>query len=403
MKIYRVASGRTIAPFGDLARDLFIGTKTLDTWQRDAVDAVGLTLVDVDDYESVTETPAFVFSDDVWFTEMALRHFVADTMKRTTPHQLALEASSVTKACEPLQGARALGDGRVGFDVFFFPGGDPTALVDAAPHVVEARQVEAGVKLPPAVLHGEGRASREVTVPVTARAVANVRHWIHLLKLSQLSIGVAILDALRHDPRTMLRLRFSRRRDPWSIAARVRFVHPTARVHPTAHIEAAIIGPNAVVEAHAHVHRSVIGEGVHIGDHAAVMGCTLAADTKVLRASYLAGCASMPGSTLASYKVQLSLFGRDVFLTSSAWLIDAKLVGEVKVASDEGLVPVGPFLGCCLGHRVTLGAQVALQAGRAVPNGLTIVGPPEHFLMDVDALPEGTVLAVRDGRAKPIG
>jgi carbonic anhydrase/acetyltransferase-like protein (isoleucine patch superfamily) len=146
----------------------------------------------------------------------------------------------------------------------------------------------------------------------------------------------------------------------------------------------------------------LIGEGVVVGDHAAVMGATLASGVHVLRSTYLAGCASMPDATLASYKVQLSLFGREVFLTSAAWLIDAKLKGEVKVEADGELVGVGPFLGCCLGHRVTLGAQVALAAGRAVPNGLTIVGPPEHFLPHVGDFPEGTVLAVRSGRAEPI-
>lgn len=400
MKIYRVATGRTIAPFGDLARDLFIGTKTLATWQEEVTKAAGLELVDIPSRDAVPREPAYVFSDDVWFTEMVLRHFVADTMKSDRARRLAVEKSLVTDVAEPLQGAIER-DGALGFDVFF-SAGDPDRLDDAELLVTKPRAMKTEVRLPPSLIAGEGR-TRDRAVPVSARVVANVRHWIHLLKLSQLSIGVSILDALRHEPRLILRLRLMRNRDPWELGPHVKFIHPTARVHPTAHVESSIIGPNAVIDAHAHVHRSVLGANVVLGDHAAVMGCTLADRVQVLRGSYLAHCASMPDATLASYKVQLSLFGREVFLTSSAWLIDAKLVGEVAVQTDAGLVSVGPFLGCCLGHRVTLGAQVALQAGRAVPNGLTIVGPPEHFLSHVDALPEGTVLAVRDGRAKPIG
>ncbi|MEQ8276158.1 MAG: hypothetical protein RMA76_24335 [Deltaproteobacteria bacterium] len=399
MKIYRVATGRTIAPFGDLARDLFIGTQTLAAWHEAAAQATGLELVDVDDWSEVV-APAYAFADDVWFTEMVLRHFVADTMKAKTSSRLALDKSLVTELCEPLQDAHVDGD-RVGFDVFFCAA-DPEQLEGAPMHVVKAREMKSEIRLPPSAIAGEGR-SRDRAVPLTARVVANVRHWIHLLKLSQLSIGVSIIDALRREPRLMLKLRLMRNKDPWELGPHLRFVHPTARVHPTAHIESSVVGPNVVIEAHAHVHRSVIGANVRLGDHAAVMGCTLADGVQVLRGSYLAHCVSMPDATLASYKVQLSLFGREVFLTSSAWLIDAKLVGEVAVKSDAGLVPVGPFLGCCLGHRVTLGAQVAIQAGRAVPNGLTIVGPPEHFLSHVEALPEGTVLAVRGGRAEPIG
>lgn len=408
MKIFRVATGRTIAPFGDLARDLYIGTKTLAEWQNDAAAATNLELVDVASIDEVNEAPCYVFYDDVWFTEMVLRHFVADTMSQSATKQIAIEPSLVTEAVGPMQDARDVGTNHLGYDVFFCPEKptDEAQLFAAAPQVVEKKELRGGeVKLPPASVGGEGRGSgTTVAVPLTTRIVANVRHWLHLLKLSQLSIGVALLDRLRHSPRLLLRLRLKRNRDPWALAGEMKFIDPTARVHPTAHVEASIIGPNAVVEAHAHVHRSVIGEGVLVGDHAAVMGATLASGVHVLRSSYLANCASMPDATLASYKVQLSLFGREVFLTSAAWLIDAKLEGEVRVRSPDGdLVPVGPFLGCCLGHRVTLGAQVALAAGRAVPNGLTIVGPPEHFLTDVEGFPEGTVLAVRGGRAKPIG
>jgi NDP-sugar pyrophosphorylase family protein len=191
--------------------------------------------------------------------------------------------------------------------------------------------------------------------------------------------------------------------DPWHRARKVNFVDRTARVHPTADLECAVIGPGSVIEAHAHVHRSVIGRNVHVGDHAAVMGCTLGDDVQVLRASYIAFCHSMPSSTLASYKVQLSLFGRGVFLTTSAWLIDAKFSGDVRVEHEGRLVPVGtPFLGSCLGHRVTLGAQVTIQAGRVVPNDSVIVAPPGTFAEIVPTYPPGTLLTVRQGRVEPV-
>src|SRR5262249_49383542 len=149
--------------------------------------------------------------------------------------------------------------------------------------------------------------------PLSARVVARVTHWVHLLRLAQLSIGVTVIDRVRRRPSLALRLKLLR--DPWARARKISFVDPTARIHPTADLERGVIGPGAVVEARAHVHRSIIGAGVEIGDHAAVVGCTLAEGVQVLRASYFAHCASMPKSTLASYKAQLSLFGREVFLT----------------------------------------------------------------------------------------
>jgi NDP-sugar pyrophosphorylase family protein len=242
----------------------------------------------------------------------------------------------------------------------------------------------------------------EAEAPLSARIVAHVRHWLHLLRLSQLSVGVTLMDRLRKAPRLALKLRFMRGRPPWELTRKVNFVDPTARIHPTADLECAVIGPGVVLRAHAHVHRSVLGPNVHVGDHAVLVGCTLADGAQVLRASYFALCAAMPKATLASYKAQLSLFGRDVFLTSSAWLLDAKLKGEVSVEHQGRKVSIAsPFLGACLGHRVTLGAQVTLQPGRAVPNGVTIVAPPGLFAGEIPAYPEGELLMIRDGRVVP--
>jgi carbonic anhydrase/acetyltransferase-like protein (isoleucine patch superfamily) len=164
-----------------------------------------------------------------------------------------------------------------------------------------------------------------------------------------------------------------------------------------------VIGPGAVVHAHAHVHRSVLGANVEVGDHAVLVGCTLAERVHVLRASYFALCAAMPAATLANYKAQLSLFGREVFLTSSAMMIDAKLEGDVSVEHEGSFVSVGtPFLGSCLGHRVTIGASVAILPGRAIQNGQTVVGPPEQFVARAPGYPEGALLTVRNGRIEPV-
>ncbi len=401
MKAYRVRTERRIAPFGDPARDLFVGVRTLGEWQSSAVRGAGLELEDVDRVADARERPCLLFFDDVFFSEIALRQFLADTLRSTDDTQLALESSPILRAIEPLQEARAV-EGGAAFGVFRLTGEGP--LESARPVFVRRREREIELRLPPLIGEGEGRVThKRVAAPLTARIVAHVRHWIHLLRLSQLSIGIELVERLRKQPRLMLRLRLMKGRDPWEIARKINFVDPHARVHPTADLECAVIGPGAVVHAHAHVHRTVLGPGVEVGDHAALVGCTLAENVHVLRASYFALCAAMPGGTLANYKAQLSLFGRDVFLTSSAMLIDAKLEGEIGIAHEGRVLPTGtPFLGSCLGHRVTLGANVAILPGRAVPNGQIIVGAPEQFVSHAPDYPEGTLLTVRNGRIEPV-
>jgi hypothetical protein len=401
MYAYRARSRQTIAPYGDETRDLYVGASSIAEWQESAVRACGLELREIEDVNDATERPCFLFYDDVFFTEMALRQFVADAMNEKKDVALSMPDSAVMRAHRILDDERPLeGEGHP-FDIFFLvtpePAKDRAALQKrTCPIVQRARELTIRIRMP------MNDADQEAEAPLSARVVAHVRHWVHLLRLSQLSIGVSLMDRLRRSPRLMLRLRFMRGRDPWELARKVNFVDPTARVHPTADLECAVIGPGAIVRAHAHVHRSVLGAKVDVGDHAVVVGCALAEGTQVLRASYLAACAAMPKATLASYKVQLSLFGREVFLTSSAWLIDAKLKGEVSVDHQGRKVSIGsPYLGSCLGHRVTLGAQVTIQAGRAIPNGVTIVAPPGVFAGEIPAYPEGSLLMIRDGRVVP--
>jgi acetyltransferase-like isoleucine patch superfamily enzyme len=404
VRAYRVASLRRIEPFGDLVRDLYVGTKTIAAWQEEAASACGLELSDVGAIEEARDRPAIVFSDDVFFTEMALRQFVAAVMAKDGDARIALRDSAILRAVSVLDDDPALEDGAAAFDVFHLAGrASPVKTLEelrarCRPSPIESDEKRIQIRLPHVTKNG----AKEIEAPLSARVIARVRHWVHLLRLSELSVGVTLIDRLRRSPWLALRLKLMRG-DAWEKARRINFVDPTARVHPTADLECAVIGPGAVVEAHAHVHRSIVGRDVEIGDHAAIVGCTLAEGVKVLRASYFALCAAMPDSTLASYKAQLSLFGRGVFLTTSAWLIDAKLKGDVRVKHEARVVSVNtPFLGVCLGHRVTLGAQVTIQAGRAVPNDSLIVAPPGTFADEVPAYPPGTLLTVRNGRVEPV-
>ncbi len=407
MQAYRVASGRKIEPFGELARDLYIGVQTLAQWQEQAVQGAGLTLVDVASLNEADARPALVFFDDVFFTEMALRNFLADAMTAQRNLALAVPAAQVLSAVEPLQDARPVGDGGACFDIFYLvektPGDREALAQHTEPSLIEVREHKLKFQLPPTMIEGARGTAQQREAPLTARVVANVRHWLHLLRLSQLSIGVTLLDRLRRNPRLLFKLRMRRKEGPFALSRMINFVHPTAQVHPTADLESAVIGPGARVLAHAHVHRSVVGEGAVVGDHAVVMGSTLAEGVQVLRGSYVALCSAMPGGALSNYKVQLSLFGRDVFLTASAALIDAKFNGEVRIQHDGELVSSGSsYLGVCLGHRVTVGAHVTIQAGRSVPNGLTLVCDPGRILKDIKEYPEGTVLRVHEGTLKPL-
>jgi carbonic anhydrase/acetyltransferase-like protein (isoleucine patch superfamily) len=397
VRAIRVKTSRLIAPFGDAPRDLYVATQTVAQWQEQACKACGLQLQDVESVAEIDDQPAIVFFDDVFFSEMALRNFVADAMVTDKNIALAVSPSANTEALAPASKVRTESDGSTIYDVFAVCNGQKfknreELQTHCEPKLQRHRAMSVSLRLPK--LEG---GPRELQTEITARVVAHVHHWLHLLRLSQMAIGIMILDRLRKEPTRALRMKWKRR---FGLERRVHrnFIDPTAQVHPTAYLDTVVVGPGCVIGPHAHVHHSVLGAGTVIGDHAAVMGCAFAENVHVLRASYLAHCAAMPEANLASYKVQLSLFGKNSFLTSSAKLLDAKFRGEVSVQHEDSIISVGSaFLGACLGHRVVLGADTTIQSGRAIPNGVTIVTSPEYVVSRADFFEEGTLLTVRDG------
>src|SRR5262245_50377859 len=91
-------SKRPIAPFGDEARDLFVGAQTIAAWQEAGVRACGLELTDVDEPRAATERPCFLFYDDLFFTEMALRQFIAAALAEKDDVAWAMPDSAAMRA-----------------------------------------------------------------------------------------------------------------------------------------------------------------------------------------------------------------------------------------------------------------------------------------------------------------
>src|SRR5688572_17081507 len=111
MRAYRVKSGNTIEPFGDETRDLYIGDRAISRWQEEVLSACGLELSDLVDPAEAKERPCVVFFDDVFFTEMALRQFLADAMNKREDVALAMPDSAVMRAHRLLDDERPVENG----------------------------------------------------------------------------------------------------------------------------------------------------------------------------------------------------------------------------------------------------------------------------------------------------
>ena len=402
MQAYRIKTSRIIHPFDEPAVELYVATRSVRQWQEDACSGCGLDLIDLEEVTELPSAPCIVFFDDVFFTEMALRHFTADAMSSDEDIALAMPDCHAARAVEPAGDIKRGEHDSFIFDVFALKSGRKFQSRDelrnqCVPKIQRMRAAPITVRVPN-FNDGPGL----VDVEITARVVAHIRHWVHVLRVSQMSVAVLLLDAFRQQPSRIIRTKW-RKRLGRSYQDLRNFIHPSANIHPTAYIENSIVGENCIIGPHSHVHSSVLGSGVNIGDHVNLMSCTLAHGVQVLRTSDLAYCCAMPGANLSSQKVQLSLFGRDVFLTSYAKILDAKLQGSVHIEHDGQFIDLKTsFLGGCIGHRSILGANTTLQVGRAIPCDVTVVGDPNQVISRIEDYEHGVILTIKDGILVPL-
>jgi acetyltransferase-like isoleucine patch superfamily enzyme len=439
MRALILGTGRRFSPFDEPPGQALYGRGTVGGAMRAALQRRGIAVVHVDaDTDALVPSctePTVVLADHTFVTEKCLGDFLErafDTVAAGGETRLALARTpSVdflrpvsSAAIEPFDaegtGARVPATGRfatrferaaverVAYDCFFVPHVDAqpaSALLrrlrEQARRVVVPKK-ELGIPLRLPTL-GEG--SGTLLIPVTSTLAAHVEHWVHVLWLNQAGFGAQWLDLLRADKAWALGRALVAA--PWSFAALTRrFVRRGrgVRIHPTAYVEASILGDDVVIGAGASVRNSILGDGVVVGDHATVLSSTLGARVAVTPRTFVVWSAAYEDAVLSNYKLQVSLIGRGASLSTWAGFIDAKLQGSVEVRHDGALVSTErSFLGSCLGHGGHVGAKVLLLPGREIPSGAFVAMRPDELIADVPpGLPTGVPLVRDQGRLVPL-
>ncbi len=439
MRALIVNTTRQITPFLEPPGEALYGSTTVGASVRALLAARGLDVVTIDADEPVPAGPGpvVVLADHCFVTEKALGDFlgrafdVVVTQKKSA--RLALAKSPSVQFTLPLSSATtepfdADGPGaapprntsalqkhemaaseRVAYDCFFVD--DVTAATggallerlrhDSVRVVVPKGELGIPVRMPTL---GDG-AANIMLLPVTSTLCVHVQHWAHILWLNQAAFGTRWLEVARaHKLWCAWRLLTT---FPWRLSSLMhRFVRTgkNARIHPTAWVEASIIGDDVVIGAKASVRNCVIGSGVVVGDHATVLGSTLADRVTVTPRTFVVSSAAYPDAVLSNYKLQVSLIGRGASLSTWAGFIDAKLQGAVDVMHDGALRSTErSFLGSCLGHGAHVGAKVLILPGREIPNGAFVVMRDDELIREIPVeLPRGVPLVRDQGRLVPL-
>ena len=252
------------------------------------------------------------------------------------------------------------------------------------------------------MLAPEGR----LVLPVTHLAAVRVSHWLHLLRanhLAQLGWGSRLL---RTSPlRLLWAVLRARSLNRYRVMDKLTQRGRGCDVHPSAVVEASVLGRDVRVGAHSLVRFSHLGDGVHVAEHAHVSESVLGAGSAVSRMGVLKGCVLYPGANTGHYGIQLSVVGRDAFLGGEVLLGDFMPSGDVRVRHRGEVVSAGTrLLGCAVGHRCRLFMRATVYPGREIPNDLTILGPTRDAISRVpEDLPTDVALTSEDGVLRPLG
>ena len=407
MLVVVVAVSAPLPPFGVVVDECPLGSSTFGAARAQTLQACGLKEPQHKTAPSSSVTgPCLVLSDELWITRRALKAFLQASSSSSQPVRLALPPSRLLELTLPLQDVEAVDGGAV-FPCVFVPAGVTTTLAEAwkcEPVVVAYKELLIVMPVPRWLM---GREAATTTWPLTSTVVMRARHWLHVLRASHLAPQVwlierALADPLRSGVRALLGLRPTSTARFLAWKRQFVFRGKNTVIHPSAVVEASVIGDDVIIGPQAVVLQSVIGDGVVIEQRAHIAQSTLGARTFVSLNSSMQACCTFADADACANNLQACLVGSKSGLTSFARALDTVVGGHVRVDDDGALRSVGELpCGVAFGPGCYVGANVTIAAGRVIPAGVRVVGAPAGVLRRVGKEAAGTFV-VDDGALRSV-
>ena len=416
MRAYILETGRRVSPFDDPVGEMPIHNRRLRDHQTRILESLGCSVQTIDDLRQAREQPCLLIYDDVYFTYHALAKFLAaarrqqQTAAKTAAGRgnfaAALPVSPLTQRFVPSFQGRTVeqndGTSCHGYDLYYLHDWDPEvppsdqADLVSIPHYVTVRRWRVNRHFEP---------SGSFSLPMSTVALCPVQHWSSLLAANILGMPSYFLRSASESiaSTTMLPLRMLwRAGSPWPsrLRGKLYLAGRGCKVHPTAHVEWAVLGRGVRIGPNAVVRGAVLGDRAEIGPGALVEMSTLGEKATVNGGATVRSCVVADEGHIGTHFTQLSVLGRGAALCPTSAIFDFNLRSSVNVSFEGRTVSSGSrLLGGCLGHSAFLGANVFLASGQEMPNGCVLVRSPRDVVSDLTQnLPAGVV---RVDRGRP--
>jgi carbonic anhydrase/acetyltransferase-like protein (isoleucine patch superfamily) len=366
---------------------LTFGNVSLHEYQNEVFKNVGCQRVHTVTGQDIVRGPAMIVADDVFISRRALKSF-KKVVKTNQSCRLVLPSSRQTQLLSPLQDVPETQEG-LNYEVFFIPEGVEGQISELTrPEVCEPtpipyREILLPQRVPQFIL---GTPQANITVPLTSTVVMHVRHWLHVLRLAHLWPQISLIEKAQSTWwRTLWHLAwgfsFNAQQKIANYYDRFCFIQRGGFIHPTATIEASVVGKNVRIGAYANVVGSVLGDHVVIEDRANVNYSVLGRDTFVSKNSTVVACVAFGPTDVCVNGIQYSVIDQECGLTSWAKPLDASPHGPVRVMDRDTLREVGELpCGVAFGKKCYVGADVVIAPGRVVSPGQTLTLNKEDLI-----------------------
>jgi acetyltransferase-like isoleucine patch superfamily enzyme len=416
MHAYLLSTGRVISPFDQPVGEMRIHDRCLRDVQEELLRALGCTVERIEDPREVRHFPCLLIYDDLYFTYHALAGFLKSVLHRAGcvatcaeegdersrvagNAQAALACSDLTERfAAAFQGsAIELPDGTAcrAYNCYFLQSFDPQqpAAVQSEPVPIAHRQTRIRARA-----NRYFEPSGRFSIPVSRVFMSPIQHWASLVAVNLLGMPGFFAFTARRRPLAAVRMLAKL---PWRAGSlrpslwlgKLYLAGAKCRIHPTAHVEGAILGKRVRIGPNAVVRGAVIGDETEIGPGAVVEGCTVGNRVVVDGGIVLRCCVVDDEASVGAFFCQLSVVGRGAVMCPDSGIFDFQFNNGVRVGFQGRTISSGSrLLGGCLGNGAFLGAGVKLLCGQEVPNQCVLIESPRRLVRNVEeALPEGVV------------
>ena len=409
MKAYILLSDVRISPFDDPPGEVMVLNRPVRERQEEILGRLGLEAVWIRGMEEVRETEFLFFPDYVYCSLACLKGFLKVVSKHRQSRRFALEANPQIELSEPMQDLTACpplkegGPALYAFDLYYFNGSDfgPEKLEDLPLEVVPIKQRVAEVDPPFYV-----RVKEKIRIGMSRSYCMQLKHWTHIYLLNFAALtGLPFEWFPRKLPWLLWRVLTAFTLNPFKLLRRLVIKDRKCSIHPTAVVEASVLGKGVSIAAHAVVRGCHIGDGARIGEAAKVLGSIVGSQAEIAWNSIVSLSVLYPNSCVGTPGVQTAVVGRETFVSSMVLPLDVKFKGGYVSVRHQGRTVTTRMttLGPCFGHRSRVGAGVTVNCGREIPNDVDILPDPGFMLSRVpEGLLPGGSYVVKQGSLIPI-